>query len=178
MSRGSGAAAGYGVTGVSVRLGRSRVLNAITWHVPPGAVHAVVGPDGAGKTTLLRTLVGTVAAFEGRIERPPAHLVGYVPADGGVYAGLTVDENLAFAASSYRVRGDLFRRRRDRLLDSSGLRGAADRRASALSGGMARKLAFAMAMIHDPALLVLDAGTLSGTRPFRSFCHCCSRTRR
>jgi ABC-type multidrug transport system ATPase subunit len=125
----------------------------------PGAVTAVVGGDGAGKSTLLRALAGLVRPSSGVVRRPPRTGLGYLSSPVGVYHDLTVDENLAFAAVGYGVRGAVLDERRERLLDDAGLTAARSRLAGRLSGGMRQKLAFAMAMVHTPDLLVLDEPT-------------------
>jgi ABC-2 type transport system ATP-binding protein len=135
----------------------SRVaLRDVTLDVPEGKVTAVVGGDGAGKTTLLRCLTGRVRPTAGRVVAPPLREIGFMPTSGGVWQDLTVEENIAFVASAYRIRGAERVRRRDHLLAAAGLAGAADRPAGKLSGGMRQKLAFSLAMFHQPALLVLD----------------------
>lgn len=149
----------WGLRGVSACYGPSVALDDVTWDLAPGAVRAVVGPDGAGKSTLLRVLVGLVPATSGAIDRPPPRQIGYVPARGGVFGELTVAENIAFVGSAHGLSHATLAQRRDVLLGRTGLGDAVDRRAADLSGGMARKLAFAMAVVADPALLVLDEPT-------------------
>ncbi|GLY90757.1 ABC transporter ATP-binding protein [Actinoallomurus iriomotensis] len=145
----------WGLDGVTVRFGSRVVLADVTVPAEPSAVTVVVGGDGAGKSTCLRSLVGLVRPDEGRVSRPPKTRIGYVPATGGLYPDLTVAENLAFAASSYGVRGaDV-----GAMLDRIGLAGARDRLGGRLSGGMQRKLSVGLALIHGPDLLVLDEPT-------------------
>jgi ABC-2 type transport system ATP-binding protein len=149
----------WGVRGLTVRLGPRVALDDVTLDVPDRAVTAVVGGDGAGKTTLLRSLVGTVHPSAGEVSRPPPDQLGYVSAGSGLYLDLSVVENLGFAASAYGIAGDEVRERIDDLLVRTELTDARDRLAGRLSGGMRQKLAFAMAVLHRPALLVLDEPT-------------------
>jgi ABC-type multidrug transport system ATPase subunit len=149
----------WGVDGLTVRFGDRLALDGVSLEAEAGAVTAVVGGDGAGKTTLLRALVGLAPVSGGRVRRPPTAALGYLSSPVGVYHDLTVDENLAFAAEAYGVRGDLLAERRERLLDEAGLTAAHGRLAGRLSGGMRQKLAFATAMVHTPELLVLDEPT-------------------
>jgi ABC-2 type transport system ATP-binding protein len=146
----------WGVSDVTVRLGHRVALDQVSLRAVPGQVTAVVGGDGAGKTTLLRVLVGLVGPRPGTVTRPPTEQLGYFSAASGVYPDLTVAENLAFAAAAYRVRDS---RRRDELLQLAGLAAVTDRLAGRLSGGMRQKLGLTMAMLHRPALLVLDEPT-------------------
>jgi ABC-2 type transport system ATP-binding protein len=152
-------ATGWGVDEISVRFGHVVALDRVSLSVGEGQVTAVVGADGAGKTTLLRTLVGVVQPGGGRVRRPPKTSIGYVSAGPGVYGDLTVSENLAFAAGAYGVRGRQARDRIDALLSRTQLDAAHRRLAGQLSGGERQKLALAMAVIHEPELLVLDEPT-------------------
>ncbi|HSK96284.1 MAG TPA: ABC transporter ATP-binding protein, partial [Euzebyales bacterium] len=144
---------------LTVTYGRHRAVTDITLDVPAGAVTALVGGDGAGKTTLLRALAGRVPAAAGRVWRPALARVGVLTADPPGYGDLTVDENLRFVA---RVRGigpDRLRDRAGALLAATGLAAARDRLAERLSGGMRRKLGFALASLHEPDVLLLDEPT-------------------
>lgn len=146
----------WAVRDVTVVFGSRVALREVTLTAPEGQVTALVGGDGAGKTTLLRCLTGRVRPTAGRIEVPPLREIGFMPTSGGVWQDLTVDENIEFVASAYRIRGADLVRRRDHLLSAAGLAQAVDRPAAKLSGGMRQKLAFCLAMLHRPALLVLD----------------------
>jgi ABC-2 type transport system ATP-binding protein len=143
----------WGVSGVTVRFDDRVALEEVSLDAAPGSVTAVVGGDGAGKTTLLRVLVGVIRPDSGSVRRPPTEQLGYFCAASGVYTDLTVAENLSFAATAYRARD---RQRRAELLDAAGLAHVTDRLAGHLSGGMRQKLGLVMAMLHNPALLVLD----------------------
>lgn len=146
----------FGVRSLSVRFGDVLALDDLTVAVEPGAVVAVVGGDGAGKTTLLRALVREVRPSAGAVEAPDKAQIGFLPASAGSWAGLSVHQNLDFAGGVFGLTGPALSGRRDRLLAAAGLTKAADRLAAQLSGGMRRKLGFCMAIMGDPALLVLD----------------------
>ena len=150
---------GWGTRGVSVRYGHRLALDQVTFRALPGQVSAVVGGDGAGRTTLLRCLAGAIAASEGAIARPPQIRTGYLAAGSGTYPDLTVAENLAFRAAAYRMPAAVAGPRIRDYLERAGLRAARDRLAGKLSGGMRQKLGVIAAMLHRPALLVLDEPT-------------------
>jgi ABC-2 type transport system ATP-binding protein len=119
----------------------------------------VVGGDGAGKSTCLRTLVGLVRPQAGSVRRPAKERIGYVPATAGLYADLTVQQNLDFSARAYRLPAAQREEREQQLLERTGLAGVRRRLGGQLSGGMQRKLAVALALLHAPDLLVLDEPT-------------------
>jgi ABC-2 type transport system ATP-binding protein len=146
----------YGVRSATATFGSTVALDDVTVEVEPGSVVVVVGGDGAGKSTLLRAVVGEVVLDSGQVEAPDPTRIGYLPASSGSWAALTVRQNMDFVGGVYGLASDALDRRRDELLARAGLTQAADRPASQLSGGMRRKLGFCMAMVHRPALLVLD----------------------
>jgi ABC-2 type transport system ATP-binding protein len=145
----------WGLDRVSVRFGSRVALAEVTVPAEPSDVTVIVGGDGAGKTTCLRTLVGLVRPDEGDVRRPGKTRIGYVPAAGGLYTDLTVEQNLAFTSSAYGVRDA----GHDEMLDRLGLTEARHRLGGQLSGGMRRKLSVGLALIHAPDLLVLDEPT-------------------
>jgi ABC-2 type transport system ATP-binding protein len=149
----------WGCQGLTVRYGATVGCEDVTFEVAAGTVAAVVGGDGAGKTSLLRALAGTVRPAAGTVRRPDERRLGYVSAGPGVWADLTVDENLRFAGRAYGLEPAGLSRRIGELLERTGLAGARDRLAGQLSGGMRQKLALAMAVAHDPDLLILDEPT-------------------
>jgi ABC-2 type transport system ATP-binding protein len=149
----------YSVRSATVRFGPAVALDDVTVEVPGGSVVAVVGGDGAGKSTLLRALAGEVPLDGGTVEAPPRQLLGYLPASAGSWAALTVTQNIDFVAGIYGLAGDELTARRAELLDRAALTPAAGRLAAQLSGGMRRKLGFVMAIVHRPALLILDEPT-------------------
>jgi ABC-2 type transport system ATP-binding protein len=93
------------------------------------------------------------------VRRPGKDRIGYVPATAGVYMDLTVAENLDFIARAYRLSGAAYRRRAEEILERTGLGGARRRLGGQLSGGMRRKLAVGMALLHAPELLIIDEPT-------------------
>ena len=149
----------WGCRRLAVRYGATVALEEVSFEVAAGTVAAVVGGDGAGKTSLLRALAGTVRPAAGTVRRPPERRLGYVSAGPGVWADLTVDENLSFSGRAYGLSAGELDRRVGGLLERTGLAEARDRLAGRLSGGMRQKLALAMAVAHEPDLLILDEPT-------------------
>jgi ABC-2 type transport system ATP-binding protein len=150
---------GYGVTDLRVRYGGREAVDGVSLTVQGHTIAALVGGDGAGKSSMLRVLAGAIAPAGGSVQRPDERHIGYMPAGEAVYRDLTVEENLAFSARAYGVRGPEATRRAAELLDRTGLAAARSRLGGQLSGGMRHKLALAMALLHQPELLVLDEPT-------------------
>ncbi|MFN3866233.1 MAG: ATP-binding cassette domain-containing protein [Demequina sp.] len=146
----------WGAFGVTVRRGDVVALRDVSCEAVRGEVRCVVGGDGAGKTTLLRTLAGALRPDVGTVRAPALTRIGFMPTSAGVWRDLTVDENVEFVAAAHGVRGESLRRRRDELLAGAGLEAATDRLGRNLSGGMRQKLAFSLAMLHQPDLVILD----------------------
>ena len=145
-------------TAVSRRFGDVLAVSEVNLQVEGGEVVGLVGANGSGKTTLIRVLLGLLAPTSGSVSlfgAPPARearaRVGYVPQLGGLYDDLTVMENLEFQHAAYSGAG------RPSLPDD--LADLGGRIAGGLSLGLRRRVAFAMALSHDPQLLVLDEPT-------------------
>lgn len=147
----------WGVEGVTVSYEGHPALNEVSVRLEPGSIGVVVGGDGAGKTTLCRTIVGLERAESGAVNRPARTC--FQPESSGVWADLTVLENLEFVAGGYQLEEDHARKRIEALLEATDLTGARNRLGRQLSGGMRQKLGVAMAVLSEPDLLVLDEPT-------------------
>ena len=151
------------------RFGAIVAVHSLSFEVGQGELFGVVGPDGAGKTTTLRMLAGVLRPTSGdafidgtSVARDPErgkHDVAYMSQRFGLYADLTVMENLRFYADLYRVAREERETRLERLFQFSGLGPFRDRLAGQLSGGMKQKLGLSCALIHRPKLLLLDEPT-------------------
>jgi ABC-2 type transport system ATP-binding protein len=151
------------------RFGKTAALEGLSLRVAPGELVGLVGPDGAGKTTALRILAGilkpdsgeaSVAGFDVTKNASAVQdRIGYMSQRFGLYADLTVEENLRFYAELYGVSRVEFPGRAEELLGFSGLHPFRKRLAGDLSGGMKQKLGLACALIHTPLVLLLDEPT-------------------
>jgi len=139
-------------------------LEDVSLTIRDGEFHCLVGPNGSGKTTLLRMLLGLARPSAGSISEPDG-VLGCGFQTPNFYPDLTVRENLSVFASL--VGGS--REWRETLLDELRLRRAADRVAADLSGGFARKLDLALALLKRPDYLLLDEplGALDDVSPKR-----------
>jgi ABC-2 type transport system ATP-binding protein len=137
--------------------------------VPRGTILGIVGPSGAGKTTTIRMITGALDPTQGevrvlgedprRFRRGTREQIGYMPQLFTLYPDLTADENVDFVASLFGMLTPRRRRRVREVLQLVQLWEARDRRAGQLSGGMQRRLELASALVHEPALLLLDEPT-------------------
>jgi ABC-2 type transport system ATP-binding protein len=139
------------VRGIRKSFGRRRVLTGVDLDVAAGELAAVVGENGTGKSTLLRILAGDLRPDAGTVAiggRP-----GYCPQAVIVDEALTVDQNVRYFQAAYGI-GSLARA--DELIERLGYSGCRGQRAGTLSGGTKQKLSLTLALMHDPAVLLLD----------------------
>ena len=148
--------------GASRRFGERIALRDVTATVPAGATLAVLGHNGAGKSTLLRILATLLRPHQGEVEILGEPLpkrafsvrarIGYLGHEPLLYRDLSGRENLAYHARLHRVPMD----RVDELLEVVQMRHRADDPVRLLSRGMVQRLAVCRAVLHKPALLLLD----------------------
>ena len=141
--------------GLEKRYGRKRALRGVSFDLPRRGFLLVTGPNGSGKTTLLRLVAGLAAPTKGTltVEGERGDL-GYVGHESLLYRELTALENLDLYGRLYRVPER--RERSGMLLERFGLWEVRADRVSTFSRGMTQRLALCRALLHDPALLVLD----------------------
>jgi heme exporter protein A len=137
-------------------------LDRVSFTLAAGQTLVVLGPNGAGKTTLLKVLATLLRPHAGSVNALGCELpddawklrgqVGYLGHEPALYRSLTARENLLFAARLHRVE----EARVDALLEAVGLSRRAHDRVDEFSRGMRQRVAAARAVLHDPALLLLD----------------------
>jgi ABC-2 type transport system ATP-binding protein len=155
------------VSGLSKSFGTTKALDDISFSVNESEIFGFIGPDGAGKTTLFRIITTLLLPENGKIEvlgldatreyRTLRKNIGYMPGRFSLYQDLSVEENLSFYATVF---GTTIEENYDLISDIySHIEPFKKRLAGKLSGGMKQKLALSCALIHKPALLVLDEPT-------------------
>ncbi|RPD91241.1 ABC transporter ATP-binding protein [Aureibaculum marinum] len=158
---------GLKVNNISKSFKKVNALEQVTFHIKPGELFGLIGPDGAGKTTLFRILTTLLIADKGSATvagydvlkdyKSIRNNVGYMPGKFSLYQDLTIEENLTFFATifgttieeNYNLIEDIYVQ----------IEPFKNRRAGKLSGGMKQKLALCCALIHKPKVLFLDEPT-------------------
>jgi ABC-type Mn2+/Zn2+ transport system ATPase subunit/ABC-type transport system involved in multi-copper enzyme maturation permease subunit len=151
---------------VSKKYGRRVALCDVSFDLHPGQVTLLLGANGAGKSTLLRCLLG-ITDYEGSISVGGLNplfqgcavrsLIGYMPQSGGLHPDLTVDETMRLYAEIRNVPPD----RAAALIAEAGLAEHRGVKVGDLSGGMRQRLGFALALLTDPQILILDEPSAS-----------------
>jgi ABC-2 type transport system ATP-binding protein len=146
--------------------GHRAALDAVSFEVPKGEIFGFVGPNGAGKTTTLRILAALLEPTAGRAFVDGADVIlhpdrvherlGYMPDFFGVYDQLTASEYLDFYAACYRQPKSRRVKVAADLLELVGLSDRKDQAVDTLSRGLKQRLCLARALVHDPAVLLLD----------------------
>ena len=154
------------VASLSKRYGRFLAVDGVSFDVNPGEILGFLGPNGAGKTTTVKMLSGLLTPDSGTIsimgrevsgnKDPLLHSVGLSPQELVIWQTLTCMEQLVFLGVMYGLSSREARKKGEALLEDLGLTEKRSSLASALSGGMQRRLNIALALIHGPRILILD----------------------
>jgi ABC-2 type transport system ATP-binding protein len=152
--------------GLCRTFGTTRAVDEVSFEVPRGSVFGYIGPNGAGKTTSMRILatLELPTAGEAFVEglssvNDPDRVrsrLGFMPDSFGTYADTNCAEYLDFFARSHGLVGRERTRRLRWVMDFTGLRSLAYKSIRGLSKGMRQRLCLGRALIHDPAVLILD----------------------
>ena len=154
---------GLEVTGLVKRYGAVLALDGCSLQVPAGHLVGLLGPNGAGKTTVMRTLFGLVVPDGGTVRwrgRPVEaccwRRFGYMPEERGLYPGMRVREQIAYFGQLSGLSAGDATAAAARWMGRLGLAVRADSRIDRLSHGNQQRVQLAVALVHDPDLLVLD----------------------
>ena len=150
--------------------GKKQVLRDLSFSIQSGEIYGLLGPNGAGKTTTISILCGLIQAdrgtvimngenFSGNTSGAMRSLIGVAPQENIFYKSLTCEENLIFFGRLYGLTNEICRKQARYCLELVGLSDRAKSIAETLSGGMQRRLSMAIALVHQPQLVILDEPT-------------------
>ncbi|WP_373231013.1 ABC transporter ATP-binding protein [Cohnella sp.] len=150
------------------KFGDKEVLHGISLDISRSEIFGLLGPSGSGKTTFVKMIAGIDAATSGRIEvlgTPMPKLtmmerIGYMAQSDAMYTELTAKENLEFFGSLFGLRGEKLKKQMQKVMELVNLTDHLKRSVGTYSGGMKRRLSLAIALMHEPEVLILDEPTV------------------
>ena len=155
--------------GLSKFYGGFAAIQDVSFKINRGEVVAFLGPNGAGKSTTMKLLTGYLAASEGEAfvaghnmatdRLAGAEVLGYLPENGPLYAGMTPRAHLEFLATARGLTGTARRERVGTVVELCSLQSVIGKPAGKLSRGYRQRLGMAMALLHEPEVLILDEPT-------------------
>ena len=158
------------VAGLAKRYGDFEAVHGLDFEVAPGEVVGFLGPNGAGKTTTMRMLTGFLPATDGEAviaghdiftdATPARRAIGYLPETPPLYPEMTPASYVTFVAKIKDVPRGERAARVEQALDRCGLLDVRDREIRQLSKGYRQRVGLAQAIVHEPAVLVLDEPTV------------------
>jgi ABC-2 type transport system ATP-binding protein len=156
------------VEGVTKLYGSQKALDNVSFEVKTGEIVGFLGPNGAGKSTMMKIITGFIPASSGRVDVNGISVdsdntdikrqIGYLPENNPLYPEMYIKEYLGFVASIYK--SNLPRKKQvDNVIELTGLSSEQNKKIGSLSKGFRQRVGLAQALIHDPAVLILDEAT-------------------
>jgi len=156
------------VEGVSKYYGEQKALDNISFGVRTGEIVGFIGPNGAGKSTMMKIITGFITASSGNVSVNGIPVegdnlevkkqIGYLPENNPLYPEMYIREYLGFVASIYKS-GIPLKKQIDNIIDLTGLAPEQNKKIGSLSKGYRQRVGLAQALIHNPAVLILDEAT-------------------
>ena len=156
------------VEGVSKFYGEQKALDNISFGVKTGEIVGFIGPNGAGKSTMMKIITGFITASSGNVSVNGIPVegdnlevkkqIGYLPENNPLYPEMYIREYLGFVASIYKS-GIPVKKQIDNIIDLTGLAPEQNKKIGSLSKGYRQRVGLAQALIHNPAVLILDEAT-------------------
>ena len=158
------------VMNLKKNFGELKAVRGVSFTAQAGEVLSLLGPNGAGKSTTISMLSGLLEPNEGdatimghSVRREPLQAkarLGVVPQDIALYPDLSARENLVFWGKMYGLRGAPLKARVDEVLEIIGLADRQNDRVGTFSGGMKRRVNIGAALLHKPAVVIMDEPTV------------------
>lgn len=158
------------VNDLTRQFGAVQAVRGISFHVRRGEIFSLLGPNGAGKSTTIAVLSGILAPTRGdacimgrSIQKDSIAaraVLGVVPQEIALYHDLSARENLVFWGKMVGLRGKELNRRVDEVLHLTGLHERQNGRIDTFSGGMKRRVNVGVALLHKPAVMIMDEPTV------------------
>lgn len=156
------------VQGVSKFYGDQKALDNISFEVKTGEIVGFLGPNGAGKSTMMKIITGFIPPSSGKVNVNGLAVeadnlkikkqIGYLPENNPLYPEMYVREYLGFVASIYNS-GALRKKQIESIIELTGLVPEQNKKIGSLSKGYRQRVGLAQALIHNPAVLILDEAT-------------------
>ena len=151
------------IDGLRRTYGTVTALDGLTFEVPAGQVFGFLGPNGAGKTTTMRAIFGVTALDAGeirwrgrKVDEAARRTFGYMPEERGLYPAMELADQVEYFARLHGMDGPAATRSASHWIGRLGLSGREKTRIDALSHGNQQRAQLAVALVHNPELLVLD----------------------
>ncbi|WP_174818567.1 ABC transporter ATP-binding protein [Paenibacillus kobensis] len=156
------------ISGVTRSFGQQRIIDDVSLTIPRGELFGLLGPSGSGKTTLVKLMTGIDKADKGSVSMlgvplpklEMLHRFGYMAQSDALYMELSGRQNMMFFGKLYGLNRQSLRQRIDETAALVDLSEHLHKPVTAFSGGMKRRLSLAIALLHQPEVLVLDEPTV------------------
>ena len=153
---------------VNKSFGKKQVLFDISLDVPYSQILGLLGPSGSGKSTIIKMIAGIDVPTSGEVylldEKMPKlsmmNKIGYMAQSDALYDELTAEENINFFASMYKLSKSKQKQRITEVMELVNLSDHLKKQVKQYSGGMKRRLSLAIALVHEPPVLILDEPTV------------------
>jgi len=156
------------VQGVTKLYGEQKALDNISFEIKTGEIVGFLGPNGAGKSTMMKIITGFIPASSGKVIVNDLEVgtenievrkqIGYLPENNPLYPEMYIKEYLGFVASIYKTGVPKNKQIHD-IIELTGLAPEQNKKIGALSKGYRQRVGLAQALIHNPAVLILDEAT-------------------